>query len=196
MTKRIQPLKDKVLFFRLKSGDKEALGQIYDLYVDKIYRFIYFKVSSKEEAEDLTSETFLKIWDYVNAESTDREIANPRALLYKIAHGLVVNFYRSSTRKNTVNIDDDVMQLADEKQDFVEEVALSQEIKQVEGYLKHLKNDYRDAVMLRYIEQFSISEIAKILNKTPGAIRTMLHRALKALREIIEEQANNHENEQ
>lgn len=193
MTKDIQPFKDKVLFFRLKSGDKEAFGQIYDLYVDKIYRFIYFKVSTKEEAEDLTSETFLKIWNYVNQKEEEREVINPRALLYKIAHGLIVNFYRSSVRKSTINIDEQIRQLADERQDLAEEIAVGHEVKQIEEALRHLKNDYRDVVMLRYVEEFAINEIAKILNKTPGAVRTLLHRALKALKEIIEEEQNNNE---
>lgn len=189
MTQKImQPFKDRVLFFRLKSGDKEAFGKIYDLYVDQIYRFIYFKVSAKETAEDLTSETFLKIWDYVNKEE-NREIGNPKALLYKIAHGLVVNFYRQNSVQKTVGLGEEIGQLAGQT-NLPEAMALKDEKQQIEKALSHLKDEYRDAVILKYIEDFSIREIAKILDKTPGAVRVLIHRALKVLKEILEEKTN------
>ena len=66
--------KEQLLLIRLKKKDKDAFAQLYDLYVTSIYRFIFFKVPTRQDAEDLTSETFLKIWNYLS--DTDDEIKN------------------------------------------------------------------------------------------------------------------------
>ncbi len=189
--KKIGYFQEKVLFFRLKSGDQEAFGRIYDLYVDKIYRYIYFKVikiGSKEEAEDLTSETFLKIWDYINREENiDIEIGNPKALLYKIARNLVASFYRQGDWKKFVNLSGEFEHI-DDKQDIEEKIILDHEMSQIENALHYLKDEYQEAIILKYIEGFSDKEIAKILDKTIGAVRTLLYRALQELKEILKKE--------
>lgn len=178
---------ERVIFFRLKSGDKEALGRIYDLYVDKIYRFIYFKLGSavsKEEVEDLTSETFLKIWDYVN-QSENEEVGNPKALLYRIARGLVVNYYRQANCQPLVDINNLPQEIPDGRPNPEERFTSNQTAGQIEKALQKLKDEYREVIILKHIEDFSIREIAKILEKTPGAVRILLHRALQELKEVL-----------
>lgn len=178
---------ERVIFFRLKSGDKEALGKIYDLYVDKIYRFIYFKLGStgsKEEVEDLTSETFLKIWDYVN-QGENQEVGNPKALLYRIARGLVVNYYRQSNCQPLVDINNLPQEISDGSQNPEQKFAQNQATGQIEKALQKLKDEYREVIILKHIEEFSVNEIAKILEKTPGAVRILLHRAIQEMKKVI-----------
>ena len=78
----IKSIKDKILYSRLKQKDKEAFIKAYDIYTDNIYRFIYFKVRGKEEAEDLTSQVFLKTWDYIQNNTLDQKTL--KSLLYKM----------------------------------------------------------------------------------------------------------------
>ena len=80
----------KLLFKVRTQKDKQAFGKLYDLYVEKIYRFVYFKISNKEESEDLTSEVFLKTWNYL-MENTDTEIVSFSGLIYRITRNKIID---------------------------------------------------------------------------------------------------------
>lgn len=175
-------LKEKLLLLRLKKKDPEAFGEIYDLYVSKIYRFIYFKVSSIEEAEDLTSEVFLKTWQYV---SDGKEIENLNAILYKIARNIVIDFYRDRTKKEV--LEEELLVKAAVKDDELEKLQINLDMKDIEKSLRELKDEYREIIILRFIEELSISEIAEILEKSKGAVRVLIFRALETLKEVLEE---------
>ncbi|PIY78795.1 MAG: hypothetical protein COY82_00585 [Parcubacteria group bacterium CG_4_10_14_0_8_um_filter_35_7] len=179
-------IRDKTLVLRAKSGDKEAFGQLYDLYISKIYRFIYFKVSSQEEAEDLTSETFLKAWQYINSGSS-KKITNFSALLYKIARNSVIDFYRRRSQGEILGEEALFLNEESYEEDLNEKIQVRSEMEGVERNLKKLKDEYREVIILRFIEEFRIGEIAKILDKPQGAVRVLIHRALKSLREEMEE---------
>ena len=176
------PFADKILFLRVINKDHEAFGRFYDLYVDKIYRFIYFKISSAEDAKDLTSEVFLRTWQYIKE---DREIKNLNAFIYMVAKNAVIDFYRSRARKEEneefvsvghLNIADD-SQLAKQLDDLEAEAVLKS--------LAGLKDEYREAIVLHYLNELSIKEIALILDKTPGNVRVLLYRALSALKGAV-----------
>ena len=89
-------LNDKILYSRLNRKDKEAFVKTYDLYFDQIYRFIYFKVSDKQEAEDLTSVVFLKTWGYVQDKSI-KDYKTLKSLLYKVARNAIIDYYRKKS---------------------------------------------------------------------------------------------------
>jgi RNA polymerase sigma-70 factor (ECF subfamily) len=84
---------EKDILKKIKKGDKEAFGELYDFYAPKIYRFVRLKVDSQETAQDLTSEAFLKIWQHIQDQRKIRE--RFQSLLYKIARNLVIDFYRA-----------------------------------------------------------------------------------------------------
>jgi len=176
---------EKLLILRLKKRDPEAFSQVYDLYVTPIYRFIYFKVATRQDAEDLTSEVFLRIWQYVN-ESED-DIENLRALIYKTARNLVIDSYRRRA-KTAYAQDYEVLSAVkdDRQQDLLSQIENKFEIKSIEKILRQMKDEYREVIILRYLEELSISEIAKILDKSKGSVRVLLHRALKVARELLE----------
>lgn len=179
-------LKEKFLIYQVRQNkDAESYGQLYDIYVDRIFRFVFFKVSTQEIAEDITSEVFLKTWEYIN--KTNRKIGNLNALLYRVARNAVIDHYRVKS-KDFVGTDEDHMERIKDDRDLEAEVSVKLEIKSIEKHLEKLKDDHREVIILKYIEEFSITEIAEILDKSKGNVRVILHRALSALKDIAGEQ--------
>lgn len=185
-------LKEKYLLLQLRtSQNPEVYGKLYDIYVEQIYRFIYFKVSSKEEAEDLTAEVFLKTWQYIREMGADA-IDNLQAFLYQTARNTVIDFYRtrgarliSQDERSETSDDQLKMDLADEKQDVLQKVQLASDVEEVKKALQNLKEEYREVVVLRFIEEMSVAETAEILGKSRGAVRVLLHRAIGELRGMV-----------
>jgi len=183
-------LKEKILLFKIRRNrDTEAFGELYDLYVDSIYRYVFFKISSREDAEDLASEVFLKIWNYLVTEESDR-INNFRPFAYKVARNLVTDFYRKN-KHIEIPIDSENDTIIDNQKNIFDKLAIASEVEEVSKAMKELKSEYREVILLRHVESLNIGEIASVIGKTNGATRTLLHRATGTLREIL-----NQENEQ
>ncbi|NTU98950.1 RNA polymerase sigma factor [Candidatus Falkowbacteria bacterium] len=179
---------DKILFAKLKSQDQAAFLEAYDRYVDKIYRFIFFKVGDAAEAEDLTSATFLKTWQYIGQQETVDEKTLP-ALLYRIARNVVIDHYRQSNKTEMVSIDEEESQtLVDLKQDPSEAFALKADVEILHKRMKELKDEYREVLIMRFVNELSIAEIAEILEKSKGNVRVLIFRATSALKELMKEE--------
>ena len=84
-------LNEQIVLYRIRKGDTESFGRIFDFYQEKIYRFVYLKVATGEDAEDITAETFLKAWQYIKE---GKKVQSLQAFLYQVARNLVVDFYR------------------------------------------------------------------------------------------------------
>lgn len=183
----LDKLKEKYLLFKVRTEqDPEAYAQIYDRYIEKIYRFIYFKVSSKEVAEDLASEAFLKLLEYLNSGKSVQYLGS---LLYSIAKNLVIDHYRSKERdQRVIPLEDDergVYHL--EGQNRLFNVAeTSADIGILYKSIKLLKEEYQEVLAMHYLDDIPIEEIAKILGKKSGTVRVTLHRALKSLQALTE----------
>jgi RNA polymerase sigma-70 factor (ECF subfamily) len=178
-------LKEKWILAKVKAKDPDAYAELYDLYVDKIYRFIFFKISSVEEAEDLTAETFLKVWGYLNSE---KKVENVKALLYRVARNLVVDLYRQRAQAEKVELNGEEGEWLAEEETTEELVGITLEIEKLQEHLAKLKEDYREVIILRFVEELSFQEIAKIMDKSKGAVRVLIHRALKTLKKIISDE--------
>ncbi len=170
------------------SIDKAAFGRLYDLYVKPIYRFVYLKVNSREEAEDLTSETFLKAWDYISKPENSQKIRNARAFFYQVASNLVIDFYR---KKALIPLSLDAISENSDIKDEKELIGSDKMIKEAEmGELKrafrNIPHNYSDTIIWYYLEDLKISEIAEVLKKSEGTVRVLIHRALKALKKELE----------
>jgi RNA polymerase sigma-70 factor (ECF subfamily) len=157
---------------------KKEFSKIYDKYIDKIYRFVFIKVSSQEIAEDLTSEAFLRCWE--SYKNNYREIDNVQAFLYQIARNLVVDHYREKGRTQVVPAD--CVPIADPRANLEEDTAISSDMGMVKSALSNLNEDYQEMIIWHYLDDLSVPEIAKVSGKSEGAIRVTLHRALKALK--------------
>lgn len=183
----IKKFKDKQALIRLKSSDKQAFIKAYDDNVKEINRFVYFKVGNREEANDLTSMIFLKAWHHIQ-NKTLVEAKTLRALLYKIARTSIVDYYRESGNKMTASLDDDdhKVEVADESQDLSDRLDQAADLEIIRRRLPLLKDEYREVIIMRFINDLSLEEMADITGKTKGNLRVILHRGLQALRELIE----------
>ncbi|NCO80050.1 sigma-70 family RNA polymerase sigma factor, partial [Candidatus Falkowbacteria bacterium] len=156
-------IEEKILYSRIKNKDRQAFVKAYDLYVDQIYRFIYFKVGNKEEAEDLSSAVFLKIWSYLQ-ENNIIDSKTLRPLLYKIARNIIIDHYRKINQRENVSLDKTMEQggLIDVKQDIAQRAEVMSDLMVIETKLPELKEEYREVIIMRYINELSIKEIAEI----------------------------------
>ncbi len=169
---------DKILVSKSRQGDAEAFGLLFDKYSKKIYRFIYYKVATKELAEDFTSQCFLKAWEQV---STGVKISSFQAWIYKVARNLIIDYYRTREKEELPliypeeNIESELKINPDKNLD----------IDYLQKILLELKFDVREIIILRFIEEMSIKEIAKIVDKSSANVRVIIHRALKELNNYI-----------
>lgn len=162
----------------------KEFAKIYDKSVDKIYRFIYLKVNSQEVAEDLASETFIRGWE---AFRKAQNIQNPQAFLYQIARNLITDHYRRQAQATLVSVENVPQERLSANVKSLEEIAiLTSDVERVKAALAKINNNYREVVVWYYLDEFTVPEIAKILNKSEEAVRVLIHRALKSLREQLE----------
>ncbi len=164
----------------------KEFGRVYDLYVKKIYRFAYLKVGSREEAEDLTSETFLKAWDYFS-RTQNRKISNIKAFLYQVANNLIADFYRKRKLVSfSLNQFENADKLVDARADAFEKIEKNEEVQELMSAIKNIPENYANIIIWYHLEGLKISEIAEILKKSEGTVRVTIHRALKALKNKLE----------
>jgi len=162
------------------SNPKKTFSKIYDQYIEKIYRFVFLKVNSQEVAQDLTSEAFLKFWERLNLEP---EIENPKAFLYQITRNLITDHYREKAKLSLVPLQN--IQIEDPKANPGEKVFLDSDIQELNLALAKIPENYQDVLIWYYLDELSIREISKIIDKSENAVRIMIHRALKSLRENL-----------
>jgi RNA polymerase sigma-70 factor (ECF subfamily) len=166
----------------MKKSRKE-FSQIYDDFVQRIYRFVFLKVNSQETAQDITSETFSRAWTKARTENQESGVKNWGAFLYQIARNLVIDFYREKGKFQVVS----ASYVADPAPlDLEAKTALNLEMEQVKKALNKLGQEQQEVVIWRHLDGLSFKEISEILGKPEGTIRVILHRALENLRNELE----------
>ena len=160
---------------------RKDFSEIYDKYIEKIYRFIFLKVNSQDIAEDLTSETFLRVFESFKTNN----IENPQAFLYRVARNLVTDHYREKGRTQVVSAD--YVSVVDPEENLEKKAILNSDMEQVRFALNSLKEDYQNVIVWYYLDDLPIVEVARMLDRSEEATRVLLHRALKALKNEIEE---------
>ncbi len=184
---------DTYLLFRIRvRRDPDAYAELYDRYVKSIYRFAFLKVSTKEQAEDITSETFLRTWQYL--QEAKEPIKNARALLYRIARNLIIDLYRRDPGRTvslgavTFSEDETSTSSTEQFSDDAKGRALIEaraDIALVLEKIARLKTDYQDVLTLRLIDGLSYADIGAVLDKPVGHVRVIHHRAMKALGALL-----------
>lgn len=172
---------------RLRSRDKEAFIRAYDENVSEINRFVYFKISKREEADDLTSMIFLKAWNHVQNKTLE-DAKTLRALFYKIARNVIIDYYRENSGRTAISLDDEdhKVDVADDSVDTAASLDIDADLSLIKSKLPLLKDEYRELIIMRFVNDLSLEEIADISGKSRGNVRVLLHRALNALRELVE----------
>ena len=174
---------ERQLVLQAQAGNSEAFGQLYDAYMERIYRFVYFRVEDQQTAEDITSQVFLKAWSNLDRFSFNR--TPYLAWLYTIAHNAVIDHYR--TRKVTTALDDVQLSQPDHSEAVENDIDLTTEMQSVKTALQALTDDQQKVLTLKFIEGMSNNEIAHQLGKREGAIRALQMRGLQALAKQLEE---------
>lgn len=165
-------------------GQNKAINDLmvdYNEFVDQIFRFVYFKVSNKEIAQDLTQDSFLSVLEYLQKEGQE-EVKNIRSFIFRTARNKVIDYYR---KKGRVIYSDEAV-LAEEKNFIRDDIAIKQDAKMLIEKLALLGEDDKEILTMRYVEDLGIKEIAQIVGKSQVAARVQIFRAIKKLRKIIE----------
>lgn len=158
----------------------QLFERAYRQYGQGIFRFIYFKVSDYELAKDFTADTFIRFWkQLVNGT----EIQNNKALLYFIAKGIVIDYYRKKKNTKSVSLDSIDERLLGVLASVEVKISVKLQLEQIYKKLKEIRKEYQDVLLLHYVEDLKIAEIADVLNKKENTVRVLLHRALKTLKE-------------
>jgi RNA polymerase sigma-70 factor, ECF subfamily len=170
------PLDDeKRLVDLAKSGDGEAFSQLYEAYFDRVYRFIFFRVTDEQAAEDLASHVFLKAWENLQRYRPHGPFL---AWLYAIARNTVIDSYR--TRKQTVSLDEAApIATTDDKLD--DRMQFEFEVQALQAAMQRLTHEQQEVITLKFIADYDTAQIARHMGKTEGAIRALQMRALQAL---------------
>ena len=177
--------RQKFLLFRVhRFGDAHAYEELYELYLVRIRRYIYFKVPRSEDADELTSEVFLRGWEYMTSSRVD----HAAALYYRIARNVIADFYRKRKVTEPIEV---ALHMSSEGHAIPEQIAKSEEQRILLDTLKKLREEYRDVLIMKYLDEMSTKEISAALEKTPNHIRVLLHRAKRALRTLSEKQHSN-----
>ncbi|OGY90174.1 MAG: hypothetical protein A3B30_04295 [Candidatus Komeilibacteria bacterium RIFCSPLOWO2_01_FULL_52_15] len=169
-------LKERIALLRIRQGDAEAFGFIYDSYIDRIHRYVAFRISDAGLVHDLIQDVFLETWEYLVSK---RPVDNIRSFLYRVAHNKIVDYYRTRERQAALITD-----LPDE-QPIQNQLEATVDLVLIKKSIVHLKSEYQDVIVLRFIEGLNIAEISAVMSKEPPAIRVLLHRALASLRQVV-----------
>lgn len=170
------------LVHQAKSGDSEAFAQLYDAYVERVYRYILFRVSEDITTEDLVSQVFLKAWQ--NLDRYKMGSSPFIAWLYTIAKNLVIDHYRA--KKDMIPLEE-AAALPSDMQTPAEEVEARFDLQAMRDGLQSLTGDQQQVLILKYIVGLPNENIAKIMNKKEGTIRGLQMRALQTLSKYMRE---------
>lgn len=165
--------------------DQEAFGQLYERYSQRIYQYIYYRTSNEADAEDLTAKTFFRAWQHIG-NYDDRGIPFS-AWLYRIAHNLVANWHRDRSRRKIISLDDVTRWQVNE--DGPETAALLAEDRAaLLRVVRRLPADRQELLALKFVEHLSNAEIGSVMGRSEGAIKSLYHRTLMALREELHQE--------
>ncbi len=173
---------DEELVQQAVEHDRAAFARLYDKYVDRVFKHVYYKVSNQHEAEDITQETFIKAWEAIGGYR--RTGAPFAAWLIAIARNLVIDHYRA--RKKIVPLEDgiEVKIDPDKNPELLAEASFDRA--DIRSAILKLKEDKQKVVMMRFIDGFSYTEIAQTMKKSEGAVRVILFRALGDLKQLLQ----------
>ncbi|MDH4210368.1 MAG: RNA polymerase sigma factor [candidate division WOR-3 bacterium] len=162
---------------RAKRGEERALSDVCSYVYAHIYAYLYYRVDRPEDAEDLTSEVVMKI-----VQSIKKQRGNFHAWIYQIARNHLIDFYRRRAVRSEISLNDIPEQALKKSDDFSKQIMTRERLKRG---LKHLTEEQRQVVILKFIEGHDNREIASIIHKSVGAVKVLQFRALKALRDYF-----------
>ena len=163
-------------------GDTQAFTTLYERYVNRIYNYIYYRTGNPHEAEDLTSRVFYRALHHIG-HYNNRGVPFS-AWLYRIAHNLVANWHRDNSRRKEVPLED-YTQYPHRSQPPEASVVDNQEMENLLRAIRRMPEDRQQLLILKFVEDMSNADVAVIMRRSEGAIKSLYHRTLLALRDEL-----------
>jgi RNA polymerase sigma-70 factor (ECF subfamily) len=172
------------LIQRARQGDLTAISELYNLHVDRIYQYVRYRTGDDQTAEDITAEVFLRA---IESLVTYNDRGAPFvAWLYRIAHARVIDYWRSSKRRQTAPLDDPLLQDGLVTTDDAIDIDFLQH-RSLWIALRQLTDDQQNVIILKFVQGLGNAEIAQMLGKTEGAIKALQRRALESLARLLDQ---------
>ena len=178
----MQELVEDRFLVSASQGDGEAFGVLYERYVERIYNYIYYRTGNVYDAEDLTERVFLRALRHI-PNYRDRGLPFS-AWLYRIAHNLVANWHRDNSRRKEIPLEDTVLS-SNYGEHPEHELLVSEEREHLMRVIRCLPMERQQLIILKFVEHLSNAEIGQIMGRTEGAVKSLYHRTLLALREEL-----------
>lgn len=171
---------DSKLSEQARALDPDALGQVYDAYFERLYRYAYRFVDCPETAQDIASETLHRLLEALYKGSGPDDLAH---WLFRVAHNLAIDTIRKRPANGIISLEPDIAADSAENTETLAESHLEQE--RIRFAMRQLTDDQQNVVILKYMEGYSNDEISNLIHKPSGAIKSLQHRALGALRHAL-----------
>ncbi len=162
--------------------DPDAFGELYERYVDRIYNYIFYRTSDAHEAEDLTARVFYRALGHIT--EYNQRGAPFAAWLYRIAHNLVANWHRDRSRRKYIRLDD-LVTLAEKSAGPHHRAEQNEQAQALLGAMTRLPAERQQLLILKFVDGLSNADVAKIMGRSEGAIKSLYHRTLLALRDDL-----------
>ncbi|MBT4917236.1 sigma-70 family RNA polymerase sigma factor [Candidatus Peregrinibacteria bacterium] len=173
----------------IKKGDHDAFAALYDIFIDQIFRYVYYRVR-QEDAEDIVETAFLKVWENIGKYNKQKN-KSFSAWIFRITHNLVVDYYRASKDREFDELKIDIPTYEREHSPIKNTTrSLDNEI--LRSAISKLKKNYRDVIIYKFVNELDNAEIADIMSKSEGSLRILQFRALKSLKQIMRDMGMNH----
>ncbi|MCB0062681.1 MAG: sigma-70 family RNA polymerase sigma factor [Caldilineaceae bacterium] len=179
----IRDVSEEELLTGAANFDEAALGELYDRYEARIYSYIYRRTGDSTLAEDLTAQVFLKMLEAIRGGKAWHSSFS--GWLYRIAHNAVIDFYRQRDRQKQTDLEDAAAVVAsDHNPVVIAETNL--DAAQLRAAIARLTDEQAEVISLRFLEGYSISEVAVMMDKTEGSIKALQYRAVATLRQLLQ----------
>jgi RNA polymerase sigma-70 factor (ECF subfamily) len=171
---------DGELLQQAREYDAQALAEIYDRYAKSIYGYLYRYLGDAAQAEDLTSEVFVRLLSVLNTPRAPRD--RLQGWLYRVAHNLAIDWFRQQAKGGTLASSEDLPTEDDSPLAVLEKRQVQQQLRVA---MRKLTADQQQVLLLRFGQGFKIAEVSRLMDRSEGAIKVLQHRAVRRLRKLL-----------
>ena len=178
-------LADEAALVEQAKTDPESFGLLYERYVDKIYSYVYYRTGNHHDAEDLTAKVFFQALNHI-PRFVQRGVPFS-SWLYRIAHNLVANWHRDRSRRQVVSLDSLATVGRGQDDGPFQQIVQGEQRDTLLSAIRCLPNDRQELLILKFVERMPNAEIGRIMGRSEGAIKSLYHRTLVALRQNLDD---------
>lgn len=168
----------------MRTDNEKFFLEIHTDLAEPVFRHCYIRVSDREKAKDLTQETFIKVWKFIQGGG---EIKSVKAFVYKTANNLIIDEYRKRKTESLDELEEKGFEIVGEGAGAVTEPA---EVENALKIISKLEPKYKDVLLMRFVDDLAVNEIAQIIGETENAISVKIHRGIKKVRELLKVGSN------